>query len=467
MFLFPPHDLVNSIRRGKFFYVFLLDIDCSGPQPANPSTCTMTRGRLGRKPANRLLKSFLIEKGVKGSQLKKELTLGGRVNINGLDGGLWLNPTVVLRRLTVTIGGFKIELLPGPSYAQSVNTSQSACFNDSISYGGDIGFVLPDDSINVQNPIPENEAKMDIEKSTAEDAALGLGPYVNPNEVQTSNGALTGGPETQETKLDNQSDNPGKQNPVNKEKEDLKQPQNNKNNITTVSNKTDSKEKQEIVAKNLLKSKQGLFSNKNKDISCKTSNMAKEHQVSQNTPSKIIQRGDMHKVKSLKEKKNITPLKRPVENTQSEHATKVQKIQGTGDSKVKSKLPSTPSSVVKKSPSSTNRLGDQQAPAKPTHPQNSSKAETAAPACSRPGHPVKPAEEAVQEKPKLKKPEKLLQRQKSKNSRSISVDEPQLFIPDNAPVVKKEAAEDQSASSETVWDGNNCCGLCKKHHNNM
>lgn len=421
----------------------------------------MTRGRPGRKPANRLQKSFLIEKGVKGSQLKKELTLGGRVNINDLDGGLWLNPTVVLRRLTVTIGGFRIELLPGPSYKQSVNTSQSACIDDGISYGGDIGFVLPDDAVNVQNPIPENEAKMDVEKSSAEDAALELGPYVNPNEVQTSNGALTGGPDTQETKLDNQRDNPGKQKPVSKEKEGIKQPQDNENNKTT------GKEKQQIVAKNLLKSKQGLISNKNKDISCKTSNMTKEHQVSQNTPSKIIQRGDMHKIKSLKEKKNITPLKRPVENTQSEPATKVLKIQGTGDVKVKSKLPSTPSSVVKKSPSSTNRLGDQQGPANPTHPQNSSKGETAQPAYSRPGHSVKPAEEAGQEKPKLKKPEKLLQRQKSKNSRSISVDEPQLFIPDNAPVAKKEAAEDQFASSETVWDGNNCCGLCKKHHNNM
>uniref|UniRef100_A0A7N6AT48 PHD finger protein 3 n=1 Tax=Anabas testudineus TaxID=64144 RepID=A0A7N6AT48_ANATE len=439
-----------------------------GPQPANTSTSIMTRGRPGRKPANRLQKSFLIEKGVKGSQLKKELTLGGRVNVNDLDGGFWLNPSVVLRRLTVTIGGFRIELLPGPSYTESVNTSQSACFDDGISYGGDIGFaMMPDNPVNVQNPIPENKEAKDVEKSSAGDAALGLGPYVNPNDVQTSNGALTGGPDTQETKLDNQSDNPGKQKPVSKGKDGIKPPQNNENNKTTASNKTDSKEKQQIVAKNLLKSKQGLVSNKHKDISCKTSNTTKEQQVSQNTPSKIIQSGDLHKMKSPKERKNITPLKRPVENSQSEHATKVQKIQGTGDVKVKPRLSSTPSSVVKKSPSSTNRVGDQQGPARPTHAQNSSKTESAQPAHSRPGQSVKPPEDGGQEKPKLKKPEKLFQRQKSKSSRSISVDEPQLFIPDNAPVVKKETAEDQSGSSEIVWDGNNCCGLCKKHHNNM
>lgn len=427
----------------------------------------MTRGRPGRKPANRLHKSFLIEKGVKGPQLKKELTLGGRVNVNDLDGGLWLNPTVVLRRLTVTIGGFRIELLPGPSYTQSVNTSQSACFDDGISCGGDIGFaMLPEDAVNVQNPIPENEAGMDVEKSSADDAALGLGPYVNPNDVQTSNGTLTGGPNMQETKLDNQSDNPGKQKQDSKGKDSIKQPQNNDNNRTTASNKTDGKEKQQIVAKNVLKSKEGLVTNKNKDISCKPGNMTKEHQVSQNTPSKIIQRGDLHKIKSLKERKNITPLKRPAENTQTEHVNKVQKIQGTGDVKMKSKLPSTPSSVVKKTPPSSNRVGDQ-GPTKPTLPQNNSKAETTQPAYSSPGHSLKPQDEGGQEKSKLKKPEKLLQRQKSKSSRSISVDEPQLFIPDNAPVVKKETAEDPSGSSETVWDGNNCCGLCKKHHNNM
>ncbi|XP_076598593.1 PHD finger protein 3 isoform X2 [Chaetodon auriga] len=439
----------------------------SGPQPANTSTNTMPRGRPRRKPANRLQKSFLIEKGVKGAQLKKELSLGGRINVNDLDGGLWLNPMVVLRRLTVTIGGFRIELLPGPSYVQNVETGQSACFDDGLSCGGGVGFaVLPDNSVNVQNPIPEKVAEVDVtEQSSANDAALGLGPYVNPNDVQTSNGTLMGSACTQETKLDNQ-DVSGKEKPVSKEKADIKEPQSNENNGTTVSNKSDDKEKQQIVAKPLLKSKQGLTSNKNKDlVSGKQNNMIKGQKGSQNMPSTIIQREDLHKIKSLKEKKDVAPLKRPAENTQSEHAPKMQKVQGSGDSKAKPKLPSPTSSAVKKVPSSGNRV-DHQGPTKHTQPQNSSKVETAHAVQSRPGHSLKLPDEGGPEKPKLKKPEKILQRQKSKNARSISVDEPQLFIPDNAPVVKKET-EEQPANNETVWDGNNCCGLCKKHHNNM
>lgn len=436
-----------------------------GPQPANTPANIMTRGRPGRKPANRLQRSFLIEKGVKGAQLKKELNLGGRINVNDLDGGLWLKPSVVLRRLTVTIGGFKIELLPGPSYTQNIDVS----FEDGLTYGGDIGYaVLPDDTVSVQNPVPENAAETDVsEKSSADDAPLGLGPYVNPNDVQTANGTVTGSGCTQETTLDSQSVSE-KHNPANKEKDGIKQPQNNENNGTTVSNEMDVKEKQQTVDKNLLKSKQGLTSNKNKSlVSCKPSNAIKGSKVSQNMPSKVIQRGDLHKIKSLKEKKSIAPLKRPGDNTQSEPATKVQKIQGTGDLKVKPKLPSTPSPTGKKIPSAVNRVNDQQGPTKPAHSHNSAKVETAQPTHGRPGHSLKAPEEGGQEKAKMKKPEKILQRQKSKNARSISVDEPQLFIPDNAPVVKRESADEQPANSETVWDGNNCCGLCKKHHNNM
>ncbi|XP_054456038.1 PHD finger protein 3 [Anoplopoma fimbria] len=433
----------------------------SDPQPADTSTKTMIRVRAGRKPANRLQKSFLIEKGVAGPQLKKLLIVGGRVDVNNLDGGLWLNPAVVLRRLTVTIAGFRIELLPGPSYSQNVEASQSACLEGGFSYA-----VLPDNAVSVQNPTPETVAKVDvIEKNSADDAPLGLGPYVNPNDVQTSNGTLMASTNTQETNLDNQSVSE-KQKSVSKVKHDIKEPQNIENNRTNVDTKTDDKEKQQIVAQTLLKSKQGLTSNKNKElVSGKPNNMIKGHKVSQNIPSKI-QRGDLHKILSPKEKKDPSPLKRPTENTQSEHATKIQKTQDTGESKVKPKLPSSPSSVGKKSPSFGNRV-DQQGPTKHTHPPNISKVETANPMHGRPGPSLKMPEEGGQEKPKLKKPEKILQRQKSKTARSISVEEPQLFIPDNAPVVKKETAEEQPANSEAVWDGNNCCGLCQKHHNNM
>ncbi|XP_073337733.1 PHD finger protein 3 isoform X2 [Pagrus major] len=463
-----PTQVKRAVGRPKKRPRNLEDKPSSGPQPANTSSSAVARGRPGRKPVNRLQKSFRIEKGVKGAQLKKALTLGGRVNINHLDGGVWLNPTVVLRRLTVTIGGFRIELLPGPSYTQNVDMSQSAVLDDGLSYGGGVEFaVLPDNTVTAQNPAADNAAELAVtEKSSADDAAQALGPYVNPNEVQTSNGTLVGSACTQETKLDNQIVSE-KQKPVSKEKDDMKEPQRNENNTTAVSNKTDGKEKQQSVAKTLLKSKQGPIPNKNKDlVLAKPNNTIKGQKLSPSTPSATIQREDLHKVKSLKEKKDIAPLKRPAENTQSEHATKMQKTQGSGDGKVKPKSPISPSSAVKKIPSLGTRI-DQQGPPKPNHPQNSSKVETPHPAQSRPVHPVKTPDEGGQEKAKLKKPEKVLQRQKSKTARSISVDEPQLFIPDNAPVVKKESAEEQPANSETVWDGNNCCGLCKKHHNNM
>ncbi|KAM4590765.1 PHD finger protein 3 isoform 2-T3 [Odontesthes bonariensis] len=441
----------------------------TGDQRPNMSTNSLIRGRPGRRPANRLSRSFLIEKGVKGGQLKKELILGGRINVNDLDAGLWLNPSVVLRRLTVTIGGFKIELLPGPSYTHSVDTNQAEGFDNSFSYGGDVGLaILPDEAVNVENPIPDNAAEMDVtEKSSADDAALGLGPYVNPNDVQTSNGTLMESPCTQEAKHDDQIVSE-QQKPVSKGKDCVQHSQSSKDTSATVSNKTDGKEKQQTAAKTLLKSKQGVTSNKSKDlVSCKQSNVIKDHKVSQNKPAKVIHRGDLHKMKPLKDKQDVSPLKRPAENTQSEPAAKVQKVHVTGDVKVKPKSPSTPSSAAKRVPSPGNRACDQQGPTKQNNPHHGSKVEPAHQAHSHPSNSLKIPQEAGQEKFKLKKPDKVLQKQKSKNTRSISVEEPQLFVPDNAPAVKKETAEEQPANSECVWDGNNCCGLCKKHHNNM
>lgn len=450
------------MRHVPLFYFLLVETEHSGsPPPANRCLKPTGRGRPGRKPINRLQKSFLIEKGVTGAQLKKELTLGGRINVNDLDGGLWMNPSVVLRRLTVTIGGFKIELLPGPSYTQTVEASQAAYLDDGVTYGSDVGFdVLSADAITVTSAIPENVAEVEVkENSSADDPALAPGPYVNPNDVQSSNGTLTESPSVQEAKVENQSACV-KEKPVSKEKDD-KPPQSNENNVKNVSSKTDDKLKREIGVKSPLKS------NKSKElVSGKPNNTVKGQKESHDMPSPVIQREDVHKMKSVKEKKDISPLKRPAENTQSEHANKMQKVQISGDGKMKPKLPSPPRSSAKKIPPLGNRV-DQQGPSKQIHPCNSSKAESVHMTHNRQGQPVKTADEGGQDKPKVKKPEKIFQRQKSKSSRSISVDEPQLFIPDNAPVVKKETSEEQPANSETVWDGNNCCGLCKKHHNNM
>lgn len=427
-------------------------------------TNTLIRGRPGRKPVNRLSKSFLIEKGVKGAQLKKELTLGGRININDLDGGLWLNPSVVLRRLTVTIGGFKIELLPGPSYMHGVEANPSACSEESLSYDAGLG-NMSEAVVSAQNPAPENEASMDTtEKNSADDASLGLGPYVNPNDVQTSNGTLSENTCTQETKHDDNSVQ-GKLKHGSERIPSVKQPHSTENNTTAVGNKSDGKEKQLTEVKTLIKSKQGLISNKSKDVaSCKKSNTIKEQKASQSKPSKIVQRGDQSKTKPPKEKKDLSPLKRPSENTQSEHAAKVQKLHTVGDVKVTPKSPSTPPSAAKKIPSSINRV-DHQGPVKQSNPHQTSRVEPVH--HSHTGNSLKSSQEGGQEKLKLKKLEKILHKHKSRNSRSISVEEPQLFIPDNAPAVKKETTEEQPVNSESVWDGNNCCGLCKQHHNNM
>ncbi|KAF7667061.1 hypothetical protein LDENG_00080120 [Lucifuga dentata] len=469
------HNLVNAEQSGD-------------KETTNTSTNIMPRGRPRRKPASWQHKSFLIEKGVRGSQLKKELTLGGRVNIHHLDGGFWLNPTVELRRLTVTIAGFRIELLPGPSYTQNADMSQAACFEDGFSYGGDMEFtMLQDGVVSVQNSAPENATAP--EKHSADDAPLDLGPYVNPNDVQTTNGTLVSSPGLGETKLDNQNIS-GKHKPISKA---IKQPQ-NENNRAAVSRKMDSKEKEETEAKKLLKPKQGMTSNQDKDSDlCGSSSSVKGSKASQNMPSKMSQRGDMNNMKSLKEKQGIGVLKRQGENAHTEHAAKLQKMQDTGHNKTKPKSPS--SSSVKKIPQSGNHGPSKHHPSHissptkhhpsqlsspskhhPSHVSASSKQtplhviskpETAHLTHSRPGPTLKTPKEGGQEKPKPKKPEKILQRQKSKNARSVSVDEPQLFIPDNAPVVKKEAAEELPACSEPVWDGNNCCGLCRKHHNNM
>lgn len=448
-------------------FTFFLTENSSGPHSVNTRSNTAIRGRPENTPLSRLQKSFLIEKGVKGPQLKKELSLGGRINVNDLDGGSWLNPLVVLRRLTVTIGGFKIELLPGPSYTQNVEMDQSVYYEEGSLYSAEIGMAaLAGSAGSVQNPTPENTEKMEAtESACAEDASLGLGPYVNPNDVQSSNGTLTGSESAQEAKPDSQnvSDNEksgGK-------RTEVKEPQSNESDRKPVGNKIDDKVKQQAVLKSPLKSKQGVSPVKKKEkkdmVSVNPNNTVTGQEGTPNLPSRAVQREDQQKIKSLKEKKDGASLKRPGDNVQNEHTTKMQKTQVSADGKEKPKQQITPNSAAKKSPSS-NRVG-QQGSAKHQPAHSGTKVDPAN--LNHPVHTSKAADEGGPEKQKVKKPEKLLQKQKNKSTRSISLDEPQLFIPDNAPVVKKETLEEQPATTESVWDGNNCCGLCKKHHNNM
>lgn len=376
---------------------------------------------------------------------------------------------VVLRRLTVTIGGFKIELLPGPSYTQNVETNQSAHYEEALVYSADTAIAaLPVAAGSVQNPTPENTEKMEVtENAHAEDASLGLGPYVNPNDVQSSDGTSTVNSSAQEAKPDGQTA-PEEEKSGGK-KNEVKEPQSNEGDIKPVSNKPDDKGKQQAVLKSPLKSKQATSPLKKKEkndvVSVKPNHTATGQEETQNLLSRAGQREEQQKIKPLKEKKDGVSLKRPVENVQSEHATKIQKMQVSGDGKEKPKLQHTPNSTAKKSPSG-NRVG-QHVSAKHNPPHSGAKVDPAHQGLNHPVHSLKATDEGSSEKHKLKKPEKILQKQKNKSSRSISVDEPQLFIPDNAPVVKKEAPEEQPATTEVVWDGNNCCGLCKKHHNNM
>ncbi|KAM4693561.1 PHD finger protein 3 isoform 2-T2 [Discoglossus pictus] len=68
-----------------------------------------------------------------------------------------------------------------------------------------------------------------------------------------------------------------------------------------------------------------------------------------------------------------------------------------------------------------------------------------------------------EEKSKLKKS---LQPRQRRSSKSISVDEPQLFIPDNIPSVKKEGTDVTSPSDKPVLNPMKHCCSCRKLHGN-
>ncbi|XP_074847194.1 PHD finger protein 3 isoform X2 [Carettochelys insculpta] len=75
--------------------------------------------------------------------------------------------------------------------------------------------------------------------------------------------------------------------------------------------------------------------------------------------------------------------------------------------------------------------------------------------------------EDEKEKLKLKKFEKTLQPRQRRSSKSLSLDEPPLFIPDNISTVKREGSEHTSPSeSKYVWVPTKQCGFCRKPHGN-
>ncbi|NXL31928.1 PHF3 protein, partial [Glaucidium brasilianum] len=80
---------------------------------------------------------------------------------------------------------------------------------------------------------------------------------------------------------------------------------------------------------------------------------------------------------------------------------------------------------------------------------------------------VEHLKEDDKEKNKSKRIDKNLQPRQRRSSKSLSLDEPPLFIPDNISTVKREGLEHTSASeSKYVWVPNRQCGFCKKPHGN-
>ncbi|KAM6433312.1 PHD finger protein 3 isoform 2-T3 [Rhynochetos jubatus] len=80
---------------------------------------------------------------------------------------------------------------------------------------------------------------------------------------------------------------------------------------------------------------------------------------------------------------------------------------------------------------------------------------------------VEHLKEDDKEKNKAKRIDKNLQPRQRRSSRSLSLDEPPLFIPDNISTVRREGLEHTSASeTKYVWVPNKHCGFCKKPHGN-
>ncbi|NWU71425.1 PHF3 protein, partial [Pterocles burchelli] len=80
---------------------------------------------------------------------------------------------------------------------------------------------------------------------------------------------------------------------------------------------------------------------------------------------------------------------------------------------------------------------------------------------------VEHLKEDDKEKNKSRRVDKNLQPRQRRSSKSLSLDEPPLFIPDNISTVKREGLEHTSASeSKYVWVPSKQCGFCKKPHGN-
>lgn len=359
-----------------------------------------------------------------------------------------MNPVVVLRRLTVTVGGYKIELLPGPSQAfGSFSTSalQSLGFqDDGVAADGlalDLGQNQEDGHQEVINSTQEVVGEVSVGQSTSDDIPMDFGPYVNPNEVQDTNSTMSLKPS-----VENATPADGKKNDQIKSRKLSTQKTGNKNGTAV-----------QPAVKKLLKHKQALSAAKNKPSHLTRPGLMQK--VSRHPKDKKIHTG---RSDSLKGKAVKADLKRPGGPVTPKSPSKIQTIQDghPANQTVNPPVPVSPTVSRKLSSDSGPGVKTVQSPLPSKKPQNPPTP------VNKTNPPVTNSQgEEEQEKVKIK-PEKIQQRHKSRNSRSISIEEPQLFIPDNAPVVKKEAEGEPPPESETVWDPSKHCGLCKKPHTN-
>ncbi|XP_064872682.1 transcription initiation factor TFIID subunit 3-like [Oncorhynchus nerka] len=320
--------------------------------------------------------------------------------------------------------------------------------------------MVQEEPLHIQNPTAGSGggvgAAQLFVKYCADDLPLGLGPYVNPNDVQASNGALPGSPCLVETKLHDQSDSQKHDSAeVRKDAGIKKAAQQHLPNSKVPTTNNPAKKQQPKLKLSALSSA------KNKHLLAgKGPKGTQQHALGK----KLHQRGNMHKMDEMKAKQVIVSLKSRDYLTWPRRSGQKHCLESV--------LPGM-SPGRRLQPNRLTHVADTQpqpqfgwTPCKRANPQKETSEEE---------------KEEEQDEPKVKKPDKSLQKQRSRNvSRSISVEEPQLFIPDNAPaVVKKETSEEEQAkesgkgpdkepaNSETVvWDPNKNCGLCNKPHSN-
>ncbi|TRY65321.1 hypothetical protein DNTS_008944, partial [Danionella cerebrum] len=138
---------------------------------------------------------------------KRQALLSQRFGVHEVDPSM--NPVVVLHRLTVTVGGYKIELLPGPSHSfGSFSTSalQALGFPDEgiNSEGLTFDFGQSQDECTQEVIHSQELGEVSIDQSTSNEIPMDFGPYVNPNEVQDTNNPSVDSINQQDTKKNNQ-----------------------------------------------------------------------------------------------------------------------------------------------------------------------------------------------------------------------------------------------------------------------